>query len=97
MRNLQILFVPRFQILAHFKPNSRQRVIDEILVADNALDRFRADSLRDSSPDNDPTTENPVVAACDLYDCGRNHLAEYLTGPIFEGNLLGSDDAQPGC
>jgi hypothetical protein len=34
-----------------------------------------------------------VVAACDLYDSGRHHLAEYLTMPIFEGNLLGSDDA----
>jgi hypothetical protein len=34
-----------------------------------------------------------VVAACNLYKSGRSHLAEYLTKPIFEGHLLGSDDA----
>jgi hypothetical protein len=88
------------QILAHFKPNSRQQVVAKIfapsdypdpdLNEDNGWDRFRADS----SPDGDPITkEDPVVAACGLYKLGRSQLSEALSGPIFEGHLLGSDDA----
>jgi hypothetical protein len=82
------------QILAHFKPSSRQRVTDAIFAAnedneDNAWDRFRADS-----PDDDPITkQDPVVEACNLYKSGRSQLSEALTEPIFEGHLLGSDDA----
>ena len=88
------------RILAYFKPNSRQQVVAKIFAdnangADNGWDRFRADTLSDSFLDDDPITEDPVVAACRLYDCGRSHLAEALTEPIFEGNLLESEDVQP--
>lgn len=37
-----------------------------------------------------------MQAASGLYDCGRNHVAEVLTLPILDGDLLGSDHAQSG-
>jgi len=46
------------------------------LWADNGWVRFRADSLMDSSPDDDLDIEDPVIAACRIYACGGNDLAE---------------------
>jgi hypothetical protein len=37
--------------------------------------------------------EDPLVVTYHLYDTGRGHLAEILTEPIFDGCLLGTDDA----
>jgi hypothetical protein len=76
------------QILAHFKPNSRQRVVAAIFAPNAANEDNDDDPIQSQQR----IKEDPVVAACHLYDLGRSQLAEALSDPIFEGHLLGSDD-----
>ncbi len=76
------------QILPHLKLNSRQRVAEIFAEFETAWDDFRGGSLRDSSPDDGGFQNDPVAEACELYRIGRQHLAECLTQPILDGDLL---------